>query len=283
MVFQSFDLFPHLTVIENVMLAQTVVSKIPKQEAYENALVLLKSVGLAEKLMHYPHELSGGQRQRVAIARTLAMNPEIILFDEPTSALDPKSVSEVLSVIRSLAKKGVTMMIVTHEMQFAKDVSSRVFYVDHGEIHETGSPEQVFELPQKERTRRFIRGLNVLEERITSRDFDFIGVNAKFEEFGQKYGLSKKTVRNMEVVFEELAILTIMPDLPQKMEMRVIAEYSEKDGAVTMRLCYNGGMFDPMEATDRLRQTLINNSARDVSYSFNPDDTLKNELTLTVQ
>ena len=282
MVSQSFDLFPHLTVIENVILAPTVVSKIPKEEAYENGLMLLKSVGLAEKLMHYPGELSGGQRQRVAIARTLAMNPEIILFDEPTSALDPRSVSEVLSVIRSLAEKGYTMMIVTHEMQFAKDVSSRVFYVDQGRILETGSPEQVFGLPQNERTRRFIHELNQIEEKFHSREFDFIGVNARLEEFGKKHGASKTTVKNMQVVFEELAVLTVMPQLPQDMEIDMIAEYSEKDGTVSMKLCYNGPSFDPTGRGDHLSRALISNSARDIRYSFIPDAALKNEITLTV-
>ncbi|MBQ0025796.1 MAG: ABC transporter permease subunit, partial [Lachnospiraceae bacterium] len=282
MVFQSFDLFPHLTVIENVMLAPTVVSKIPKQDAYENALRILKSVGLAEKMLHYPHELSGGQRQRVAIARTLAMSPEIILFDEPTSALDPKSVSEVLSVINSLADKGFTMMIVTHEMRFAKSVSTRVFYVDQGEIHETGSPDEVFNLPQKEKTRKFIHKLNTLEEKITSRDFDFIGANARIEEFGQKNDIPRSTVKNIEVVFEEMAVLTIMPALPQKMEMDVQIEYFEKKGAVAMRILYNGAKYDPMDKADRLSELLIGKSTKSMRYNFNPDERLRNEVTLSI-
>ena len=282
LVFQGFELFPHLTVIENVMLAPVTVLKMPKQEAYENALALLRSVGLAEKLMHYPHELSGGQKQRVAIARTLSMNPEIILFDEPTSALDPKSTSEVISVIHSLAEKGYTMMIVTHEMQFAKDVSTRVFYMDQGKVLETGSPDQVFGLPQMESTRQFIHGLNVLEEKIVSRDFDFIGVNAKFEEFGQKFDLPKKTVKNMEVVFEELAVLTVMPALPQEMEMIVTAEYSEENKTVKMRLRYNGDRIDPLQTMSRLSKTLIENSSQDMHYNYDPEDYLKNEITLMV-
>jgi polar amino acid transport system ATP-binding protein len=134
MVFQSFNLFPHLTIVENVMLAQTELLKRTRKEAYERSMELLETVGLAGKAMSYPSELSGGQQQRIAIARTIAMDPEIILFDEPTSALDPTMVSEVLSVIRNLAQKGMTMLIVTHEMKFAHDVSNRVFYMDEGVV-----------------------------------------------------------------------------------------------------------------------------------------------------
>ncbi len=282
MVPQNFDLFPHLTVIENIMLAPVVVLKVPRQVAYNNAVELLKSVGLAEKLLHYPHELSGGQKQRVAIARTLAMAPQIILFDEPTSALDPASVSEVLRVIRSLAKKGYTMMIVTHEMQFAKDVATRVFYIDNGEIHESGTPEQIFDFPKKEHTRQFVHRLKILEEKIISREFDFIGINAKFEEYGQKYGLSKKTVNHIQVVFEELAVGLILPGLPLKVDMTVIVEYSEKSETVGMKLYYNGDRFDPTEHSDDLPMTLIRNASKDIYYGYHPDEELKNEIRLTV-
>ena len=138
MVFQAFNLFSHLTVIENIMLGPVDLLKLSRQEAYDEGMHLLNTVGLAEKALSYPDELSGGQKQRVAIARALAMKPEIILFDEPTSALDPTMVSEVLSVIRSLAREGLTMMIVTHEMKFARDVSTRIFYMDEGGIYEDG-------------------------------------------------------------------------------------------------------------------------------------------------
>ncbi|WP_340123585.1 amino acid ABC transporter ATP-binding protein [Methylobacter svalbardensis] len=147
MVFQSFNLFSHLSVLENLTLGPIKLQGISEQEAQAKALELLRLVGLAEKAGNYPDELSGGQQQRVAIARCLAMEPEIILFDEPTSALDPTMIREVLSVIRRLAKEGMTMAIVTHEMDFARDVSNRVLYMDEGIIYEEGPPEQIFENP----------------------------------------------------------------------------------------------------------------------------------------
>lgn len=149
MVFQSFNLFSHLSVLENLTLGPIKLKGISKEEAENKSMDLLRLVGLAEKAENYPDELSGGQKQRVAIARCLAMEPEIILFDEPTSALDPTMVSEVLSVIRRLAKEGMTMAIVTHEMAFARDVSNRVFYMDQGLIYEEGSPKQIFDAPKK--------------------------------------------------------------------------------------------------------------------------------------
>ena len=284
MVFQSFDLFPHLTVIENVMLAPRLVSGLSAQEAYDNAIALLRSVGMAEKCLHYPSELSGGQRQRVAIARTLAMSPEIILLDEPTSALDPASISEVLSVLRALSEKGFTLIIVTHEMKFARDVSNRVLYMDGGEIYESGSPEEIFSLPQRERTRRFIQRLNVMEETITSRDFDFIGINARLEEFGRKQNLSKKTINRLLVIFEELAVQMLMGSaLPENPMLTVTAECAENDETVTMSLRYNGARFDPTENGDELLLSLIRHAAKDIRYIYSPREKQVNELRLTIQ
>jgi len=156
MVFQQFNLFPNLTVIENIMLAPRKVLKLSEQDARARAEQLLARVNLSEKADQYPSRLSGGQKQRVAIARALAMNPEIMLFDEPTSALDPEMVGEVLEVMKQLAKEGMTMVVVTHEMGFAKEVADRVFYMDEGIIYEEGTPEQIFQNPQKIRTREFL-------------------------------------------------------------------------------------------------------------------------------
>lgn len=156
MVFQNFNLFPHMTVLDNLTLAQTKVRKTPKQEAENIALALLERVGLADKAKAYPNSLSGGQKQRVAIARALAMKPKVMLFDEPTSALDPEMVREVLDVMKSLAEEGMTMVIVTHEMGFAKEVADRVLFVDGGLILEDGTPQEVFDTPTNERTKSFL-------------------------------------------------------------------------------------------------------------------------------
>ena len=156
MVFQSYDLFPHMTVLDNITLAPTKVKKIPKAQAEEAARALLKRVGLTDKEKSYPRELSGGQKQRVAIARALAMEPEVLLLDEVTAALDPEMVREVLDVILGLAQEGKTMLIVTHEMQFARAVADRVLFFDGGEIVEQDIPERFFEHPKTERAQKFL-------------------------------------------------------------------------------------------------------------------------------
>ena len=155
MVFQRFNLFPHMTVLENITLAPMKVRKIAKEEAERTAMELLGQVGLADKADAYPPQLSGGQQQRVAIARALAMKPKVMLFDEPTSALDPEMVKEVLEVMKSLANRGMTMAIVTHEMGFAREVGDRLLFVDEGQIIEQGPPKEVFDNPKEERTKLF--------------------------------------------------------------------------------------------------------------------------------
>lgn len=156
MVFQRFNLFPHMTVLENIVLAPTKVLKISRDEAISTAMDLLQRVGLKEKANSYPTQLSGGQQQRVAIARALAMKPKVMLFDEPTSALDPEMVTEVLDVMKNLAKQGMTMVVVTHEMGFAREVGDRVLFVDEGRIIEEGTPKEIFENPKQERTKVFL-------------------------------------------------------------------------------------------------------------------------------
>lgn len=156
MVFQHFNLFPHMTVMENMIYAPTHVNRIPKEEAKSKAMKLLELVGLTEKADAYPNKLSGGQKQRIAIARALAMEPQIMLFDEPTSALDPEMVKEVLEVIKSLAHTGITMVLVTHEMGFAREVSDRICFIDNGQILEDTTPDQFFRQPATDRARAFL-------------------------------------------------------------------------------------------------------------------------------
>jgi len=192
MVFQSFNLFEHKTVLENVIFAPCQLRHEPEEKAREEGLALLRKVGLAEKADIYPSSLSGGQKQRVAIARALAMKPDVILFDEPTSALDPTMVGEVLSVIRQLAKEGMTMLIVTHEMKFAHDVSTRIFFMYDGYIHEDGSPEQIFESPVHSATKAFIQRIRKEVFEIDGPDFDFLGMHSAMAAFCHKYGIAEK-------------------------------------------------------------------------------------------
>jgi polar amino acid transport system ATP-binding protein len=267
MVFQSFNLFAHLSVMDNLVIGPVKLLGLSKSEAEKNALELLKTVGLAEKAHAFPDELSGGQKQRVAIARCLAMKPEVILFDEPTSALDPTMISEVLSVIRHLAKNGMTMLIVTHEMEFARDVSTRVFYMDEGAIYEEGSPEQIFENPQKEKTKAFIKRIRSFNYTITSADFDLYALNAEMETFCEKQVISKKIRENLLLVVEEVLEL-FKPELgAEKLQMTVA--YSEKMNTVQLIFESSGAEKNILEErglSDGLGLTIIRNLTRDILF-----------------
>lgn len=277
MVFQSFNLFGHLTVIENLMLAPMDILKKPRQEAYETGLDLLKRVGLAGREYQYPEQLSGGQKQRVAIARTLAMDPDVIMLDEPTSALDPTMVGEVQSVIRDLAQTGKTMLIVTHEMGFARAICNRVFYMDQGGIYEDGTPEQVFDHPQRELTRRFINRLKVLELLIDSVDHDFLTLGSDIDRYCLKSDMPPRLRHRIHLVFEELVEQILMPVLPQP-QIKVIVEYAEARRSVDMTVLYNGALFDPASTDNALSYTLLRNVASELQYAPQMEDVYTNRL-----
>ncbi len=268
MVFQSFNLFNNMTVIENIMYAPTELKGLSRQEAYEQAMKLLERVNLPDKALSFPNELSGGQKQRIAIARTLAMNPEVILFDEPTSALDPTMVREVLAVIRSLADQGMTMLIVTHEMKFAKDVSNRVFYLDQGTIYEDGKPEQIFEHPTKELTRRFIKRLSVLEKTIDRSSFDYYGFMTEIEQFAQKTMISPKTKNRIYAVIEELGIQTIHPRLDVAIPIDFMMEHSESEDICVIKAEYGGEEYNPLKDLDEISKKIVMNVAKSVDYDY---------------
>lgn len=283
MVFQSFNLFNHMTIIENIMAGPVSLLGKSRQEAYDKGMELLRTVGLGDKALSYPDELSGGQKQRAAIARTLAMEPEIVLFDEPTSALDPTMVGEVLSVIRSLARQGLTMLIVTHEMKFARDVSTRIFYMDQGELYEDGSPEQIFENPRRERTRQFIRRLKVFEAVIDSPDFDFIGINSQLEQFGRKHEMGQRTIHRMQNIFEELCMQMLVPGMERDSRMQLLVEYSEENADTVMTIRYTGPAFDPLEEGDALSARLVKGLCRSVSHGSICSEGFTNELILKLK
>ena len=266
MVFQQFNLFPHLTVLENIILAPCSLLKRSKNEAKEKAMELLKTVGLTDKADALPEELSGGQQQRVAIARTLAMNPEIVLFDEPTSALDPTMVNEVLSVIRNLAETGITMMIVTHEMNFAKEVSSRILYMDEGIIYEDGTPQEIFDNPKRHKTRAFVRRINTSFHEIDKNHFDFFHFFSEVENFAIKQMVEHNSRNSLKLVLEELIMKILFPRV-EKIQLEI--GVSSEVGEVEIKAIWQGDHQNPLEAEDEageLSRMIINNSCLSIEF-----------------
>ena len=242
MVFQSFNLFDHMTVLENVIFAPSKIRHLGKEEAREEGLALLRKVGMAEKADAYPDCLSGGQKQRVAIARALAMKPDVILFDEPTSALDPTMVGEVLSVIRYLAQEGMTMLIVTHEMKFARDVSTRVFYMQDGIIYEEGTPHQIFEAPRRSATKAFVQHIRKEVFEVDGVDFDFLDMSSRIRQFCIKYNIADKCDKALEAW--QLMLMEIMtPYFP----MTVRITYSEMSEEAALDFMVEGLDTSPLQ------------------------------------
>ena len=287
MVFQSFNLFGHKTVIENIMMAPMDLLGKSKQEAYDTGMRLLRTVGLAEKAMNYPDELSGGQKQRIAIARTLAMDPAVILLDEPTSALDPTMVGEVQAVIRDLAKSGKdgrsdkTMMIVTHEMSFARAISNRVFYMDEGGIYEDGTPEQVFDHPQRENTRRFVRRLKVLELNIESRDYDYLGMATQIDVYCHKNQIAPKLANHIQLVFEE-AMRVLLSAMAHPV-VQAAVEYSAISETAEWLFRYEGAPYDITAAEDQLALAVLRGMTDGIEYACCEGEALPQLLKMKVR
>lgn len=264
MVFQSFNLFSHLMIIENIMLGPVNLLKKSRQEAYDEGMKLLEMVGLAHKAKNYPDELSGGQKQRVAIARTLAMHPEIVLFDEPTSALDPTMVSEVLAVIRKLAAQGMTMMIVTHEMNFAKNVSNRVFYMDEKGICEEGTPQQIFENPQRERTKQFIYKIRTFNHKIEDKQFDLYAFNAEIENFLKNQLFDEKRINKVLLVCEELIFNCI--GLGEKTaQIEFTLRYSQQKDETELFFTAEPINEKTLENADKMSMNIVRKSVKEIS------------------
>lgn len=252
MVFQNFNLFDHMTVLENVIFAPCKIHKENMEKAREEGLALLRKVGMAEKADVYPSNLSGGQKQRVAIARCLAMKPEVILFDEPTSALDPTMVGEVLSVIRQLAKEGMTMLIVTHEMKFARDVSTRIFYMQDGIIYEDGTPQQIFEAPVRSATKAFVQRIRKEVFQIEGKDFDYLDMESRIRQFCIKYNIADRC--DMALQATNLMLKDIMAAY---IPITVRITFSELSGETFMDFMVEGLETSPLQANnpsmDKLR------------------------------
>lgn len=264
-VFQSFDLFSHLTVAENIMLAPVKLHGKSRQEAYDKAIELLDRVGLKDKALNYPNELSGGQQQRVAIVRALAMEPKIMLFDEPTSALDPTMVGEVLAVIRKLAGNGMTMLIVTHEMNFAKRISNRIFFMEDGIIYEEGTPEQIFNSPSKEKTQQFIHKLRVFNRHIRNGLVSLADVLSALSEFAYNNMLSSGVSNRMQSIFEELCYTSVLMkhDVP---DMDVTYVYSGESGGVEFTVEWTGLEVNPLTEMDSVAMSILKGDVKDLKY-----------------
>ena len=281
MVFQSFNLFGHLTVIENLMIAPCDLLKKSRQEAYDTGIELLSRVGLKEKANSYPDELSGGQKQRVAIARTLCMDPEVILFDEPTSALDPTMVSEVQAVIRDLSASEKTMMIVTHEMNFARAISNRVLFMDEGGIYEEGTPEEIFERPKREKTRRFVRRLKVFESIIDSSKFDFYSFNASLDRYLMQNDVPPSEKYRIRLAIEEIVQQLLWPNLSDP-KINITVEYSEADKISIVAVSYGGGRFDIRDSDNDIALSVLTKVAGDLDYHYSEEEG-KNTATVKIR
>lgn len=252
MVYQKFNLFTHMNVLENLCIAPIKLLGMSQIEAEKKAMELLAQVGLSSKAKDFPEFLSGGQQQRIAICRSLMMNPKVILFDEPTSALDPIMVSEVLAVIRMLAKKKLTMIIVTHEMNFAREVADRILFFADGGIYEEGTPEEIFERPKREKTIAFLRRQKIFHYEIISRDFDLIEMQSKIENFAEKYGLNRKYIGKLQLCCEEI-VYTMMSgcyDQDDKIYISIDITYTETSGTSQLDLICTGENYNPFDLED---------------------------------
>ena len=272
MVFQSFNLFNGMSVLDNVCLAPMQLLHKSREEAEQKARTLLEMVGLAEREDAMPDELSGGQKQRVAIARALAMEPEILLFDEPTSALDPTMVSEVLGVMTRLAREGMTMIVVTHEMRFARQVSSRVLFFADGVVYEDGTPDQLFNHPQRELTRQFIRQIHESTFLIESEHFDWYAMIAQMEQFCQHYNVSRRQTESLlHVIDETMAILSSGDGVAALPGTRLTLSYAEQDDVLQFTVNspqpVNPELF--LNGSDNIAATILRSYSSDISINGN--------------
>lgn len=278
MIFQSFNLFNNLTVLDNLVLPQIDILKIDKKTARDKALDILKKMGLDTHGNKMPSQLSGGQKQRVAIARSLVMNPKIILFDEPTSALDPTMVSEVENTIKWLSSSNITMVIVTHDMKFAREISNRIFYMDQGEIYEEGTPEEIFDHPKRSRTKAFISNQKLIDILIDGQDYDFDNIKKRLEDYGSSQKLDSNLTHNMLMVFEELVVQTI---LSHRKDAIVSMSLFYDGDEIEYKIKFNGERFDPMMLDSNLSIIILKNNINNYSYQFHENAENGNSLKFT--
>lgn len=265
MVFQHFNLFKNMTVLENVIFPQVDVLGRSRQEACDIAIENLKAVGMYDRLLKYPTSLSGGQQQRVAIARTISMDPDIILFDEPTSALDPTLVGEVEYIIEKLAQQGRTMIIVTHEMHFARKVANRIFYLDEGIIYEEGPSKKIFTDPEREKTKRFVMGTRFTDIELSGATTDIPGIFSKIAIFASQIDLNVNAVNRLQTIFEELCLEILLPGLKDSGRVHMMLESSEQMESVNIKVSYDS---EPVteESLDSVSGKLVKHAADEIKF-----------------
>ena len=275
MVWQKFNLFTHMNVMENLCVAPTKLLGMSKDAAHEKAMGLLAQVGLTSKADSYPEFLSGGQQQRIAICRSLMMNPKVILFDEPTSALDPTMVGEVLAVIRMLAKQDLTMLIVTHEMNFAREVATRILFFADGEIYEQGTPAEIFDAPKRPKTVAFIHKQKYFSYEITERAFDLPKMQGGILTFAEKYGLTPRRTNRLQLCCEEL-IYEMLANACEGDAVKISLDvtYAEVDNSVEVKFTCAGKSYNPLDKTfdeldeENLGATILHNLAKNFSHEY---------------
>ncbi len=282
MVFQKFHLFSEMDVMDNLCLAPVQLKGMQRQEAEKKAMELLSQVGLASRAHAWPTVLSGGQQQRIAICRCLMMEPKVLLFDEPTSALDPTMVGEVLAVIRMLAKRDLSMLIVTHEMNFAREVANRVLFFADGGIYEQGTPEEIFDAPRREKTVAFIHKIKYFSFEIADRSFDLMAMQGGIQNFGEKYGLDQKHTYRLQICCEELVydLLDHCFSDGSKPDIRLSVAHAESDGATEIEISCGGKAYNPFEqAEEGLGVTILKKMAKEISVRY---ENSRNRIGITM-
>lgn len=272
-VHQGFHLFSHLSVLENITLAPIKLLKMNKEQAEEKADKLLKMVGLESKKYSMPDVLSGGQKQRIAIVRSLIMEPEVMLFDEPTSALDPTMVGEVLATLRLLAKSGMTMVIVTHEMSFAREIATRVLYIDEKGIYEEGTPEEIFDNPKRKKTKDFIMRKKYLSYKIDSSSFDLMRLQGNIRDFASRYGIDDKKAYRLQLCSEELIYEMLNSIKDEAVDMLFELSFDEKEKSSLIKMISKGEKYNPFdELFDdemvHLGITILKKTAKHIVYHY---------------
>lgn len=278
MVFQNYNLFNHLTVIENLMITQIEILKRDKQFAYDKSIKLLKDFGLEKKENSYPRELSGGEKQRVAFARALAVDPEILLLDEPTSALDPNTVSTVERIIVDFAKLGKTVLMVTHSLKLAKEISDKIFFVDEGIIYEEGTPKEIIKNPKKLKTQLFINSRNTIKFEM-DKFFDYNDAIVKLFEFCRRHHIETSKANKVMLIFEEVKQILFEKYENPKIDMKI----NFKSDETIINVKYEGEKFDIRNTTNDISLKIIEGIASKINYDFFENDEYKNAVEIKIE